>query len=65
MILPCILGDGDNRLRRLKDAIPRISVAIWVASHPDLADVPRIRTASEAISETLRANRAALLGWPD
>ena len=42
-ILPCVLGDADPRLQRRAGIMPDIGVDIWVASHADLADVPRIR----------------------
>lgn len=42
-IMPCCLGDHDPRLARLADAMPRLSVPIWVASHAEVAAVPRLR----------------------
>lgn len=53
-ILPCFLADGDPRLRRRDGLAPPMAVQIWVASHADLADVPRLAR--------LRANIAAALG---
>lgn len=52
-ILPCCLGDRDARLMRLDDAMPHMSVPIWVASHVELAPVPRL--------EKLRARLADVL----
>lgn len=42
-ILPCILGDSDSRLERLRDWEPDLSVPVWVASHVDLAQTRRMR----------------------
>ncbi len=61
-ILPCLLGDADPRLVRLKDAMPEMKVDIWAASHVDLADVPRIRAVREHLAEALRARSAELSG---
>ena len=60
--LPCILGDGDPRLRRLPDAAPPFATPIWVASHADLAQSPRLRQARARLVEGLRACAPALAG---
>ena len=60
--LPCILGDGDLRLRRLPDAAPPFATPIWVASHADLAQSPRLRQARARLVEGLRACAPALAG---
>ncbi len=61
-VLPCILGAADPRLRRLDGAMPELSVDLWVASHSDLADVPRIRAVREHLVQGLAAIRGDLLG---
>ena len=62
-ILPCFLGDGDPRLIRLHSVVPRMSVNLWVASHVDLADTPRIRSVRDLLADALRAKAAWLLGY--
>ncbi|MGB5560026.1 MAG: LysR family transcriptional regulator [Paracoccaceae bacterium] len=52
-ILPCILGDADARLERRRGVLPDMAVDIWVASHFDLADVPRIRAVRRLLVEGL------------
>jgi DNA-binding transcriptional LysR family regulator len=56
-ILPRFLGDSDPRLSRIIGMMPPLSVDIWVASHVDLAGVPRIalmrRLLTEAIARSL------------
>lgn len=42
-ILPCLLGDADARLVRRAGLLPEMYVDVWVASHADLAEVPRIK----------------------
>lgn len=61
-ILPCVLGDGDTRLIRLAGAMPAMVTDIWVASHPDMADVPRIRAVGDMLVQALGREAARLLG---
>lgn len=61
-ILPCVLGDEDARLVRLEGAMPPMAVDIWVASHVDLAEVPRIRAVREILIGALERDGARLLG---
>ena len=51
-ILPCYVGDPDARLHRIS-AAPHMTVPIWVASHADLADAPRLRTLRRQLAEAL------------
>lgn len=62
VILPSILGNSDRRLVRRNGILPGLSVNIWVASHADLADVPRIRGVSRMLSEALSADADRLAG---
>ena len=61
-ILPCVLGDGDPRLVRLDGMMRPAAVDVWVASHVDLAEVPRIRAVRNLIVRALDLDRARLLG---
>jgi len=61
-ILPCYLGDPDPRLTRLEGLIPPMRVSLWVASHVDLADTPRIRTVRGMLAAGLQAQQGWLLG---
>ncbi len=61
-VLPCVLGDGDARLDRLHGVMPDISVDIWVASHVDLADVPRIRAVRDRLVQALAEQAETLAG---
>ena len=40
-----------------------MSVNLWVASHVDLADTPRIRSVRDLLADALRAKAAWLLGY--
>ena len=61
-ILPCYLGDRDPRLVRLAGLIPPMRVSLWVASHIDLADTPRVRAVRGMLAAGLRAEEAWLSG---
>lgn len=61
-ILPAILGEGDARLEPRPDLFPGISVPIWVASHVDLAGVPRLAQVRARLVGALGARAAALQG---
>ncbi len=61
-LLPCILGDGDPRLRRVEMAEDLDPVPLWVASHVDLLEVPRIKAVREMIVRALERNADALAG---
>ncbi|WP_347309757.1 LysR family transcriptional regulator [Defluviimonas sp. SAOS-178_SWC] len=61
-ILPDFLGTEDARLERVAGRMPDIAVAIWVASHSDLADVPRIAETRRALTRALATIGARLRG---
>jgi DNA-binding transcriptional LysR family regulator len=61
-VLPCYIGDGDPRLIRRNGILPQMQVPIWVASHLDLADTPRIRTVRDLLARGLLAQAARLTG---
>jgi len=54
-ILPTVLGDADPRIQKVGQDFRQKPVPIWVASHPDMAEVPRIRSVSVLLLEALRA----------
>lgn len=61
-ILPCFLGDADDRLQRIEGRMPPMAVDIWVASHSDLAQVPRIALMRRLLSEAIAAEAPRLAG---
>jgi DNA-binding transcriptional LysR family regulator len=61
-ILPCVLGDGDARLERRRAVMPPLAVDIWVASHRDLAQVPRISAVRRLLVTALNGDRHRLAG---
>lgn len=61
-ILPCFLGDADGQLQRVEGRMPPMAVDIWVASHSDLAQVPRIALMRRLLSEAIAAEAPRLAG---
>ncbi|MDU9003198.1 LysR family transcriptional regulator [Sedimentitalea todarodis] len=59
-ILPVFVGETTPGLVRHPGAMPMLSVPIWVGTHSDLRDVPRIRIVRERIL-TYLAERAPTL----
>jgi len=58
--LPRIVGDADPKLERVDVGAPELNVPLWVASHKDMIEVPRIRATCTLLSEGL-AKRAGYL----
>lgn len=61
-ILPAYLGDEDPRLERMPAAMPDLCVDLWVASHADLAEVPRIARIRQFLADAIRAEGPRLAG---
>jgi DNA-binding transcriptional LysR family regulator len=61
-VLPCILGDASPVLARCADGPAGLSVPVWVASHADLAEAPRLRHLRAAIAAGLARHADALAG---
>lgn len=62
VVLPCVLGDTDPRLERRHGIMPDTSVDIWVATHTDLVDVPRIHAVSRLLIRALSDKSEELAG---
>ena len=63
-ILPCVLGEADERLHPVPDgpAAGELTVPIWVAAHRDLAGAPRIRRLVRGLCDGLAAAEDVLRG---
>lgn len=62
--LPRFIGDAETGLKRLETSAPEMSVPIWVASHSDLAQTPRIRALRAQLSACLSERADVLRGKP-
>ena len=61
-ILPCSLAAEDPHLLALTEVIPELSLPLWLLTHPDLAQMPRVRVLLDYLAETLGERRAVLEG---
>jgi DNA-binding transcriptional LysR family regulator len=52
-LLPCLVGEPDARLTRLREGPSDLSVSIWVASQADVADTARFRVVRALLAEVL------------
>lgn len=52
-LLPCLLGGRENRLVRRDPGPPVATTPVWVATHADLSEVPRIRATQEFLVAAL------------
>lgn len=61
-VLPLFLGMADSRLEPVAGLFPQMETGIWVASHADLHDIPRIRAARNALVAGIGARAGQLQG---
>lgn len=63
-VLPHYLGEGDPRLEPVPGRLPEMAVDVWVASHADLAEVPRIALARRLLVRAFAASAVLTSGPP-
>lgn len=61
-VLPHVIGREDPRLVEVRGLMPDMSIDIWVASHVDLANSPRIRAGQAMLLAGLKQQAARLAG---
>ncbi|MEJ2000667.1 MAG: LysR family transcriptional regulator [Maritimibacter sp.] len=54
-ILPVMLAAHDPRLERVPYDLPNLDADVWVVSHADLAEVPRIKAVRDMLADALLA----------
>ena len=58
----CCKGEQEPTLKRISNAPPVYHSDLWVLTHPDLRDTPKIKTLMQSISESLSAQRDLIEG---
>ncbi|EPJ84688.1 putative LysR family transcriptional regulator [Pseudomonas sp. CFII64] len=58
--LPCFIGDRDDRLVKLDNNLPMLSLDIWVAMHPDRRNDKVVRKTADEILQLLEPNGLGL-----
>ncbi|MGQ9368971.1 LysR family transcriptional regulator [Azospirillum sp. ST 5-10] len=61
-LLPCFVGGSLPDLVRLGEPIPSLAVSLWLLVHPEIAEVPRMRAARDALARKLKAAAPLLAG---
>ena len=64
VLLPSFAGEADPRLQPVLKPTVRAERPIFLAVHKDLEHLPRIRLVTRFLEETIRTDRAFLLGEP-
>lgn len=60
--LPCYVGDTMRELRRVQGPIAELETQLWLLTHPDLRQVPRVRAFLDYLPEALRSRIALFEG---
>jgi DNA-binding transcriptional LysR family regulator len=63
-VLPCFVGGSIPELVRIGAPLPALSVPLWLLVHPEMARLPRIRRACDALTAKLRDAAPLLTGTP-
>ncbi|MGF6231188.1 DNA-binding transcriptional LysR family regulator [Inquilinus ginsengisoli] len=61
-LLPCFLGDADDRLLRLGDPVPELAEDVYLMLHGGLRRDAAVRAVAEALAALFRHQRRALEG---
>jgi len=61
-VLPCYLGDADDRLQRIGGPIAEVFADQWLLVHRDLRALPRVRAVMDAVIALFQRERALLAG---
>lgn len=63
-VLPCFVGGSIPELIRLSAPLPSLSQPLWLLVHPEIAGMPRIRRACDALAAKLKQAETLLTGKP-
>lgn len=63
-LLPCFVGGSIPDLVRIGAPLPDLSLPLWLLVHPEMARLPRIRRACDALAAKLREAAPLLTGTP-
>jgi len=60
--MPCFIGDSNPSLQRVSNILPEPYFDIWILTHPDLKDVPRIKTFMRFAAKEFKDREPLFLG---
>lgn len=61
-MLPCYLGDADERLVRVGALVDELTMELWVLTHPDLRHTARVKTLMAFLYEAMMRERDLFAG---
>ncbi|XOZ33655.1 LysR family transcriptional regulator [Halomonadaceae bacterium KBTZ08] len=61
-VLPCYLGDAQNRLERIHGPLEGYGTGLWLLTHQDLKRMARIRVVLDELAEQLTEKRPMIEG---
>jgi len=61
-LLPCFIGDEDQRLSRVTPPIEELAAEYWMIIPPESAQFPYLRRAIDWVADSFRDNAVSLLG---
>jgi DNA-binding transcriptional LysR family regulator len=61
-ILPCFVEGSVPGIVRVDQPIPTLETSLWLLIHPEIARVPRVRTACDALARMLKSAAPLLSG---
>ncbi|MCK8482786.1 LysR family transcriptional regulator [Aliiroseovarius sp. S2029] len=61
-VLPCFVGDRDQRLVRRHDLMPHLTVPLWIARHVDTVETQHLRVVRKRLGAYLQGLSTMLLG---
>ena len=63
-LLPCFMGDADQRLARITPPIEELAAEYWMIIPPESAQFPYLRRAIDWVTDSFKSERENLLGVP-
>lgn len=61
-MMPCYLGDADDRLVRIMDALEPLTLEFWILTHPDLRHTARVKALMAFLYDALKADEDLFTG---
>jgi DNA-binding transcriptional LysR family regulator len=63
-VLPCFVGGSLPDLARIGAPLAELSIPLWLLAQPEIAGLPRVRRASDALASKLKQAARLLTGAP-
>ncbi len=56
-MMPCYLGDADDRLVRVTNVLEPLTLELWILTHPDLRQTARVKALMELLYNALTQDK--------